>query len=323
MRSALLNVFIAAVILSSSACPTTVSGEALPLGPFLPHHVWPISGTGEPDFPLSSTFGPRLKASEGYRYDFHRGIDIPVPRGTAVRAIADGVVRLAGSYSSYPDTLVQVRHGKPGSEAGLKEPSSYYSNYMHLSRTAVKEGQRVRRGQIVGYSGTSQSGFPHLHFEIRDDGFRQKHCIHPLLVLPYEDRGPPALTITHVSTENSERPQVGVTITTAPREVDFNRVEVSIYQEHGGRVIFQGAYDMTLWNRQFTPARTPHIFLDDPSFNGIEVRPAPFKASSRVYRVDFTFLLQNPAKGDDIVVKARAWDVRGNAAEASFHGKGF
>jgi murein DD-endopeptidase MepM/ murein hydrolase activator NlpD len=322
MRPALLKVFIAAVALLSSARPTVGSGEAFPLGPFLPHHVWPISGTVKPDFPLSSTFGPRLKASEGYRYDFHRGIDIPVPRGTAVRAIADGVVRLAGNYSSYSDTLVQVRHTKPGSEAGPKEPASYYSNYMHLSMTVVKEGQRVRSGQIVGYSGTSQSGFPHLHFEIRDDGFRQKHCIHPLLVLPYEDSGPPGLTITHVSTENPARPRVGVTITTGFREVDFNRVEVSIYQKREGRLLFQRAYDMILWNRQFTPSRSPHIFLDDPSFNEIEVRPAQFNASSQMYRVDFTFLLQNPAKGDDIVVKARAWDVRGNVAETNFHDKG-
>jgi murein DD-endopeptidase MepM/ murein hydrolase activator NlpD len=317
MKSALLNVFIAAVILSSSACPTTVNGEALPLGPFLPHHVWPVSGTAKPDFPLSSTFGHRLKASEGYRYDFHRGIDIPVPRGTAVRAIADGVVRLAGNYSSYSDTLVQIRHTKPGSEAGLTEPASYYSNYMHLSVTVVKEGQRVKRGQIVGYSGTSQSGFEHLHFEIRDSGIHQKHCIHPLLVLPYEDSGPPGLTITHVSTENPARPRVGVTITTGYREVDFNRVEVCICQKRKGRILCQRAYDTIQWNRQFTPARSPHIFLDDPAFNAVEVRPAPFNASSQVYRVDFTFLLQNPAKGDDIVVKARAGDVEGNVAEAS------
>lgn len=313
----MVKVSIATVVLLSLACPTMGGGEPSPLGPFLPHHTWPISGTIKPDFPLSSTFGPRLKASEGCRYDFHRGIDIPTPRSTAVRAIADGVVRFAGNYSPYSDTVVQIRHYKPRSTGRRTDSGCYYSNYMHLSMVSVKEGQKVTRGQIIGYSGTSQSGFEHLHFEIRDGGIHQKHCIHPLLVLPYEDAGPPGLAITHVSTGSPARPRVGVTVTTGSREVDLNRIEVRVYRKRHGRTLYHRAYDMIQWNRQFTPARSPHIFLDDSSFNGIEVQPAPFNASSQVYRVDFSFFLQEPARGDDNVVKARAEDVRGNVAEAS------
>ena len=95
-------------------------------------YVWPISKTATPDFPLSSTFGPRQKASEDYRYDFHRGIDIPADCGHPVYAIADGEVRLAGDYSYYSDRMVQIRHNKPGG-------GYYYSNYIHLSAIAVDE----------------------------------------------------------------------------------------------------------------------------------------------------------------------------------------
>ena len=182
---------------------------------------------------------------------------------------------------------------------------------------SAREGQKVTGGQIIGYSGTSQSGFEHLHFEIRDGGIHQKHCIHPLLVLPYEDTGPPGITITHVSTGSPPRPRVGVTVTTGSREVDLNRVEVHIYRKSHGRTLYHRAYDMMKWNRQFTPVTSPHILLDDPAYNGVEVQPAPFNASSQVYRVDFSFFLQEPARGDDIVVKARAEDVRGNVAETS------
>ena len=45
-----------------------------------------------------------------YRYDFHRGVDIPKPAGTPVRAIACGKVRIAGSHPAYSDGVVQVRY---------------------------------------------------------------------------------------------------------------------------------------------------------------------------------------------------------------------
>jgi murein DD-endopeptidase MepM/ murein hydrolase activator NlpD len=293
-------------------------GEAISSGPFLPHRVWPISGTTKPDFPLSSTFGPRLKASEGYRYDFHRGIDIPAPRGTAVRAIADGVVRLAGDYPFYSDTLVQIRHYRPKSGGRCTNNDCYYSNYMHLSMVSVEKGQKVKRGQTIGYSGVSHSGFEHLHFEIRDGGIHQKHCIHPLVVLPYEDRGAPQVKITTVSTESPAKPKVGVTVTSKSHELDFNRVEVFIYKESFGNTLYHHAYDTMRWNQRYTPINSPDVFMDDWTFNEIEVHPAPYSASSETYRVDFSFFLQRPTNVDEIVVKVRVEDVRGNSAEATF-----
>src|SRR4051794_27478264 len=89
------------------------SGNPTPrptVGPFLPS-VWPIDGASVAG--LSSTYGPRQKSSENDRYDWHRGIDIPTPCHTPIKAIADGKIRLAGDVSGYQDTMVQIRHTKP------------------------------------------------------------------------------------------------------------------------------------------------------------------------------------------------------------------
>ena len=94
--------------------------------------IWPIGRSTSVDLPQSSPFGPRLKISEGRRYadlspciqdyrtalrvffltqcryDFHRGVDIPIPLYSNVYAIADGTVRIAGSHPLYSDGVVQV-----------------------------------------------------------------------------------------------------------------------------------------------------------------------------------------------------------------------
>jgi len=51
------------------------------------HFVWPISGSSTPDLPLSSAYGPRLRAGCGHCYDYHQGIDIPAPVGTTLVAV--------------------------------------------------------------------------------------------------------------------------------------------------------------------------------------------------------------------------------------------
>ena len=54
--------------------------------------IWPVSGMDSADLPHSSAYGPRLKASEDFRYDYHQGIDIPTPLNTPLLAVADGTV---------------------------------------------------------------------------------------------------------------------------------------------------------------------------------------------------------------------------------------
>jgi hypothetical protein len=104
-------------------------------------------------------FGMRIHPITG-RLKFHAGQDFPCARGTPVRATADGVVTFKSSMGGYGKTI-DIRHDK---RSGLS------SRYAHLHRFAptLKNGARVRRGDIIGYVGsTGLSTGNHLHFEIR------------------------------------------------------------------------------------------------------------------------------------------------------------
>jgi murein DD-endopeptidase MepM/ murein hydrolase activator NlpD len=94
----------------------------------------------------------------GGGYEFHSGIDIAAPQGSKVLATADGVVVLAGWFGDYGKTVI-IRH-----------PSGYLTLYGHLSKIDVKEGQKVKAGDVVGRVGsTGRSTGPHLHYEIIRD----------------------------------------------------------------------------------------------------------------------------------------------------------
>lgn len=90
----------------------------------------------------------------------HNGIDYGVPVGTPVRATADGVVAFEGWGQN---------HSWMGRVAGIcaiLRHSNGHSGYAHLSRTIVDIGQKVKAGQVIGYSGaTGLTNGPHLHFE--------------------------------------------------------------------------------------------------------------------------------------------------------------
>ncbi|HIP32532.1 MAG TPA: LysM peptidoglycan-binding domain-containing protein [Crocinitomicaceae bacterium] len=99
---------------------------------------------------VTSPFGKR-------GHSFHKGIDIPTPKGSEIRAAFDGKVR----YSTYNNggfgNLIIIRHAN-----GLE---TYYA---HLSKRKVKANQIVRAGEVIGLSGnTGRSYSPHLHFEVR------------------------------------------------------------------------------------------------------------------------------------------------------------
>ncbi|KWV91521.1 M23 family metallopeptidase [Erythrobacter sp. YT30] len=89
----------------------------------------------------------------------HNGVDIAAPTGTPVYATADGLVGRADWFSSY-GLYISIDHG-----ADLE------TRYAHLSRLAVAAGDTVRKGDIIGYVGsTGRSTGPHLHYEVRVDG---------------------------------------------------------------------------------------------------------------------------------------------------------
>jgi murein DD-endopeptidase MepM/ murein hydrolase activator NlpD len=110
--------------------------------------TWPLRGY------LSGGFGNRADPFTGVR-DFHPGIDISVPRGTKVTAPADGVVVLVATRGGYGNIIV-IDHGY-----------QTMTRYGHLDGFNVRPGQRVKRGDVIGFSGnTGRSTAPHLHYEV-------------------------------------------------------------------------------------------------------------------------------------------------------------
>lgn len=103
--------------------------------------------------------GP-LTSPYGYRWGrLHKGIDIGASYGAPIFAVADGVVTYAGPEGGY-GRLVTIRH-----KGGV------VTAYGHMSRYAVRSGQRVRAGQVIAYVGSAGlSTGAHLHFEVRPGG---------------------------------------------------------------------------------------------------------------------------------------------------------
>jgi murein DD-endopeptidase MepM/ murein hydrolase activator NlpD len=95
----------------------------------------------------------------GYLAGQHKGIDISAPRGTPVFASNSGIVAVARRFT-LEGKLVVIDHG-----------TGIFSIYAHLSRIHVREGDFVRKGQIIGRVGsTGRSTAPHLHFGIKVKG---------------------------------------------------------------------------------------------------------------------------------------------------------
>ncbi len=107
---------------------------------------------------LSSGYGMRNHPVLGGRRA-HKGIDLSAPTGTPIRATADGVVEMADWFGGY-GLYVQLDHG-----------AAMETRYGHMSRIAVAQGQQVRKGDVIGYVGsTGRSTGPHLHYEVRVAG---------------------------------------------------------------------------------------------------------------------------------------------------------
>ncbi|HRB70752.1 M23 family metallopeptidase [Flavobacterium sp. WV_118_3] len=103
----------------------------------------------------------------GYRSDpftkvrkFHAGMDFSAKTGTPIFATGDGVVRRADNSLSGYGNHIEITHGY-----------GYETLYAHLSKYNVRPGQRVKRGDIIGYVGsTGRSEAPHLHYEVHKNG---------------------------------------------------------------------------------------------------------------------------------------------------------
>ena len=111
--------------------------------------IWPVKGW------LTAGFGQRRSPFTGQR-QMHEGVDIANTVGTPVIAPADGIVTYTGPLGGFGD-VVSVDHGH--------KISTFYA---HLQQHKVSQGQRVRRGEVIGLVGTTgRVTGPHLHYEIQ------------------------------------------------------------------------------------------------------------------------------------------------------------
>ncbi|WP_424493201.1 M23 family metallopeptidase [Salinimicrobium sp. GXAS 041] len=109
----------------------------------------------------------RMASGYGWRTDpftkvrkFHYGMDFTAPRGTPVYATGDAIVERADNRSSGYGKHIRLNHGY-----------GYVSLYAHLYKYNVKVGQKVQRGDLIGFVGsTGRSQAPHVHYEIFKDG---------------------------------------------------------------------------------------------------------------------------------------------------------
>ncbi|WP_402464642.1 peptidoglycan DD-metalloendopeptidase family protein [Isoptericola aurantiacus] len=123
-------------------------------GPFL---GWPTNY-----HVVTSSYGMRYLEMYGY-WRLHAGTDIRTYCGTPIYAAQSGYVEQA-YYGSNPGNNVLINHGTHNGD-------NVMSRYLHLSRDTVYVGQKVSKGQIIGYSGsTGSSGACHLHFEVYVNG---------------------------------------------------------------------------------------------------------------------------------------------------------
>lgn len=119
--------------------------------------------------PISNENLTRMASGYGWRSDpftkvrkMHKGMDFTAPRGTPVYATGDGTVVRADNNSSGYGEHIRIDHG-----------FGYLSLYGHLSKYNVRKGQKVKRGDLIGFVGsTGRSQAPHCHYEVWKDGDR-------------------------------------------------------------------------------------------------------------------------------------------------------
>jgi murein DD-endopeptidase MepM/ murein hydrolase activator NlpD len=109
----------------------------------------------------------RMASGFGYRSDpftkarkMHEGMDFTAATGTAIYATGDGIVKSADNSLSGYGNHIEITHG-----------FGYLTLYGHLSKYNVRAGQKVKRGDVIGFVGsTGRSEAPHLHYEVHKDG---------------------------------------------------------------------------------------------------------------------------------------------------------
>ena len=146
MKKAAILVGVLAAVVVLQGCASSrggVESSVMPRGWPVPYDVARIS----------SAFGEHRGSSR------HKGLDLTAPKGTKVRATADGRVTFAGRSGDF-GRLVIVEHS-----------NGYETRYAHLKSISVNKGKKVKRGAVLGTVGESGNATgPHLHYEVRLQG---------------------------------------------------------------------------------------------------------------------------------------------------------
>lgn len=110
---------------------------------------------------LTQGYGETAFARYGYQGKFHNGVDIGAPIGTEIWSAESGTVIAVGDQDRY------CRRGAYGKYIVVAHGNNLTTLYAHLSRQAVQRGEKVERGQLIGYVGyTGYATGPHLHFTV-------------------------------------------------------------------------------------------------------------------------------------------------------------
>lgn len=114
--------------------------------------IWPVKGL------VTAGYGYRQSPFTGQR-EMHEGLDVAAPHGSPILATADGVVSFSGPLAAFGN-VVFINHGH-----------GFTTFYAHNSSNRVKEGQQVKRGEVIAYVGTSgRTTGPHVHYEVQVNG---------------------------------------------------------------------------------------------------------------------------------------------------------
>ena len=119
---------------------------------------------------ISSNFGERVHPITKER-KFHNGVDIAVPTGTALYSAVNGTV-IDSHYSTSAGNMITIQ-----TETGWKV------TFMHMDSRVISQGEKVKQGQLVGYSGnTGNSTGPHLHLEVKN---AEGEYVNPIFIIPF------------------------------------------------------------------------------------------------------------------------------------------
>jgi len=145
------------------------------------------------DAPRTSGFGMRLHPIYQIM-KFHFGQDFTAPTGTPIYATGNGIVETAAFVDGYGNCVI-IDHG-----------FGYKTVYAHQSKLAVKAGQSVKRGMLIGYVGnTGVSEAPHLHYEVVKDGIKVNPSSYFFEDMTPQEYNAAVLAVSHLQSNEAQR----------------------------------------------------------------------------------------------------------------------